>query len=681
MSVWGRRESYQAVTLVVTVCILVNGVTFALRPLIPKDENDQLSRSHSEFIKSGADQRVRWRELSQNPFLEAKQKDRPLCIVMGAPWSKYGADVDAVAFQSPLVAERLNREFIPVRIDLQTEPAWGACYLPMLRAALGSDPGFLIVTLRPNGEMLNWSTSAQQWGKLADISALSLLTEARQLNASENLSQGAQLQRGELEDLNRPKSEELPDFEGYLNRAAKWNLTSDVDVRVAGSLNPVFDWMALESRGDWSALELSVNRALGRGLFDWMDGGLYRYSADQNWNRNDFSESAVQTAIACPILARLTLRTGRPEYRHIAEKLFDALTGRFSSEVGLANYSRTLVKDNGRSFRSSLTMEDLRVNLSPAQCQVATTILKIDPTLNPLMTPRVTQWEEYFNRIESVNLVLQRLRVIRKDVRVLYGGYGATDSTAVSVAALLQTADLWEDTGRIQKAVDLFVSLSANRVGQDDVIHQPDPRLVADPYLGDYLAFAYACLVRYQVQGNRTALADGQRVLDRGLFLFKGSNGLPMNTKWAGNLGEVVPTMPAIVDNLGPSSCSLAIEVLGAYAGLAPRQEDRRRYGTLGRRMVVGLAYSANRANSGVSAYFAASQFFLKGIYWVSGPQSVAKCRALREAYPGVWIYPLMPGVWEHESEIEPGIHEIVSGAPGPVLSEAVLAARLSRNS
>ena len=98
---------------------------------------------------------------------------RPPWLVGGA-WSATGRQMDREVFVGPEVANFINANFIPVRIDGGVEPAWVNAYLPLSRSAFGIRPDFQMWVLSPTGTLvqpLYRPKASQAWDRTRFLAA------------------------------------------------------------------------------------------------------------------------------------------------------------------------------------------------------------------------------------------------------------------------------------------------------------------------------------------------------------------------------------------------------------------------------------------------------------------------------------------------------------------------------
>src|SRR5678816_2492034 len=144
MPAWGRRQSYPAVVGTTIVLVGVFAVAAWLRPYIPEPEPNPIVVHRGQFMANASRQRIRWRSLDDNPFAEARRTDRLVVLLVGCAWNYQARAFDRNILMETEVAERLNREFVPVRVDATVKPEWESGPFPLGSSESGADPGWYL---------------------------------------------------------------------------------------------------------------------------------------------------------------------------------------------------------------------------------------------------------------------------------------------------------------------------------------------------------------------------------------------------------------------------------------------------------------------------------------------------------------------------------------------------------
>src|ERR1019366_6641732 len=123
------QPRYTVVTFVHVALTALAVVSKLLAPYIVAPTNRRLANAQSTFLQAGAHEHVSWYPIADISFQEARRFDRPILLVVGAPWSQTGRRMDAIVFSSIPVQKLLDRNLICIRADAIENPDWMSAFL------------------------------------------------------------------------------------------------------------------------------------------------------------------------------------------------------------------------------------------------------------------------------------------------------------------------------------------------------------------------------------------------------------------------------------------------------------------------------------------------------------------------------------------------------------------------
>ncbi|TVP86439.1 MAG: thioredoxin domain-containing protein [Thioalkalivibrio sp.] len=297
------------------IAALVLALTLPMPSLA--DTRAALEQSISPYVRLHADDPVQWREWSPELLEEARRTDRPLLISSGYYACHWCHVMQEESFKDDGIAERLNRDFIPVKIDRELHTALDHYLIEFLRATRGIAGWPLNVVVLPTGDAVAGVVYAPRddfAGFLDGISgqmrrdgeALAELARAARLELTERLRAGE-------EPLSATRAARLPqalwaamereaDFlAGGFGDQSKFprapELQALLQAREEGRAPPWAD----------EFLEVTLDEMARAGLRDVLGGGFFRYSETPDWGRPHFEIMLEDQAQ----LARVYLRAAR----------------------------------------------------------------------------------------------------------------------------------------------------------------------------------------------------------------------------------------------------------------------------------------------------------------------------------------------------------------------------------
>src|SRR4051812_64242 len=104
-----------------------------LTPLVPETPQNSLAGESASFLSQASTQEISWHPYDSTVLERARTEDRPILLVVGAPWSAYGRGIDKDTFSDGNVQEMLSRNFVCIRVDLVESPEFRSAFLPLSR--------------------------------------------------------------------------------------------------------------------------------------------------------------------------------------------------------------------------------------------------------------------------------------------------------------------------------------------------------------------------------------------------------------------------------------------------------------------------------------------------------------------------------------------------------------------
>ncbi|AHE97614.1 hypothetical protein THITH_04340 [Thioalkalivibrio paradoxus ARh 1] len=289
-----------------------------------------LAESLSPYLRLHADDPVRWRDWSPELLDEARATGRPLLISSGYYACHWCHVMHEESFKDTGIADRLNRDFIPVKIDRELHGALDHYLLEFLRATRGSAGWPLNVVVLPTGDALTGVVYAPRDDFAAFLDRISARVSAEREALTALAREGrveliARMRAGE-EPLSASRAARLPQ--------ALWAaMERDADLLGGGfgtqSKFPRAPALAalLQARDQGNAppwadefLAVTLDEMARAGLRDVIGGGFFRYSETPDWGRPHFEIMLDDQAQ----LARLYLRAGlsfdRPDWIRVGRE-------------------------------------------------------------------------------------------------------------------------------------------------------------------------------------------------------------------------------------------------------------------------------------------------------------------------------------------------------------------------
>jgi uncharacterized protein YyaL (SSP411 family) len=278
---------------------------------------------------------IRWREWGDKPFEEAAEQGKLVLLSISAVWCHWCHVMDETTYSDPEVIELINRDFIPVRVDNDRHPEINRRYNQ------GGWP--TTAFLSPQGALLAGTTY------LPPQQMREVLRRFRQLWREQGDEINLQVEQA-LAEAGKQGELAPPSPSGTLHpgiRDEVWRAVSRAQDREHGGLGsapkfPMFEALDLAldlhlDRDSLSALawaELTARRMLEGGVYDKVEGGLFRYSTTPDWSVPHYEKMLMDNARFALLLLRLYALTGDRSYSGGAAEVLAYLGGTLSDGKG-----------------------------------------------------------------------------------------------------------------------------------------------------------------------------------------------------------------------------------------------------------------------------------------------------------------------------------------------------------
>ena len=288
-------------------------------------ESPEESRSGSGFRFSPRPNRaseIEWREWGADAFVEAEERGKLILLSISAVWCHWCHVMDETTYSDPSVIDKINADFLPVRVDSDRRPDINRRYNQ------GGWPS--TVFLVPSG---------------AAIAGLTFAPAAQLMMLLERLSVGYADEKDAVDseaaaqaDLER---ELLASAEaaGTLDERA----TAEVEAWILAAWDKGYGGIGTEPKfPPTGALEFALSRYVATGnhafksfvvstldgmsigeLFDKVEGGFFRYATARDWSAPHYEKMLTENAELIRLYLSASTVLGRRDYAETARLALD----------------------------------------------------------------------------------------------------------------------------------------------------------------------------------------------------------------------------------------------------------------------------------------------------------------------------------------------------------------------
>jgi hypothetical protein len=565
---------------------------------------NRLADATSPYLRQHADNPVDWWPWSSGALAAAGQRDVPLLISVGYSSCHWCHVMAHESFEDEAVAELVNRDFVPIKVDREERPDVDAVYLTATQAMTGQAGWPMTVFATPDGKPFFCGT---YFPREHFMRLLRSVAEAWRDRRGDVVRQGTAVVQA-LSQVAAP-----PRRAGAVGAAevaaAAAALAAEYD-RVHGGFGgaPKFPphmcllFLLRHHQRTGRAEPLEMVRHTGEqmargGIYDQLAGGFARYSVDDTWTVPHFEKMLYDNALLLRVYTQLWRLSGEP---------LGGLPGRIARET-----ARFLVRDlllPGGGFASALDADvdgqegstyvwapdQLRQALGATDARWAadlfgvtgagsfergTSVLRLARDVDDADPAVRRRWAEVRDRLGRARAV--RAQPARDDkVVAAWNGLAVTAlcehlSLARSLAPAADDPDQARWSGRLDGVARQVADLLARhvvdgrlrRISRDGVVGQPAG------VLDDYGCVAEAFCAVHQLTGEPRWLHLAGQLLEVARAHFGNGQGGFFDTA---DDAEQLVTRPADpTDNATPSGLSSVAAAMTTYAALTGRADYR----------------------------------------------------------------------------------------------------------
>ncbi len=312
--------------------------------------SNRLVNSSSAYLRQHARNPVDWWPWGPEALSEAIRLDRPIFLSIGYAAGHWCHVMAQESFEDIAIAEFLNANFIPVKVDREERPDVDAIYMAATQLVAGHGGWPMSVFLLADGRPFMAGTyypPSDRNGHVGFLRLLHAMDDAWRNQRSAVVTQSQEIHRSLEREVSfidhlAPLEQNL-DLSGY-RRVLRNELVARVDPNGGFGEAPKFPRPSyveslLEFDDDASrrAIEITLDSMSRRGLYDHIEGGFARYSVDATWHVPHFEKMLSDQALLARCFLRAGAVFGRNDWRDVALETLRFVIAHMQVEQGFAS--------------------------------------------------------------------------------------------------------------------------------------------------------------------------------------------------------------------------------------------------------------------------------------------------------------------------------------------------------
>ena len=569
---------------------------------------NRLAEEGSPYLTQHKDNPVNWQPWDETALEAAKAQNKPIFLSIGYSACHWCHVMEEESFEDDAVAERLNEDFIPIKVDREERPDIDSIYMSICQRVTGRGGWPLTAWLTPEGSPFYIGTyfPKEPQGQMPGL--LDLLEKiAGSWNDPEERSE-MQTRAEQWADTARDKYD-TPDADGTgeapgddtLDSAVRTALRSvDEEYGGFGSDGPKFPQpgrldLLLRAAGRsgttdaLTAVTATLDAIADGGMYDHLGGGFHRYATDREWTVPHFEKMLYDNAGLPPLYLAGHQLTGDEGYAETVDEtlafverelthpdggFYSTLDARSGDEEG-SFYVWTPADVHAHLDDPAATLFCERYGVTDGgNFERGTTVLNVSTTIDTLADDHDLTTDAVATKLSNACDTLFAAREERtrppRDEKILAGWNGMMISAYADAARILDA----DYAGPARDALDFVTDhLLDNETGrlQRRFI---DGDVAGEGYLEDYAFLARGAFDLYQATGDLQPLSVALDLAETIVSAFWDAE--TKTIYFTPDDGEELVTRPQeLTDSSTPSSLGATVDLLCELDGFVADADYR----------------------------------------------------------------------------------------------------------
>jgi len=531
---------------------------------------NQLNKETSLYLKQHSENPINWQRWSNSIFDVSQELDKLLVISIGYSSCHWCHVMEEETFTNDSIAKVMNDNFINIKVDREENPDVDQAYMTASQLMTGMGGWPLNVITLPDGSPIYAGTyhSTSQWDDI-----LKRIIRLKKDNY-DGLKEIAKNVKNGVTDVNTiQKQEKLSEFStDFLKNnieewMKKWDTDFGGDIAQQKFVSPS-KYLFLLNYGKvyndkkvLSHVKNTLDIIASSGLNDFIEGGFYRYTVDNEWKIPHFEKMLYDQSQMISLFSMAYKVYGDKLYKDIVDKTITFLNLKMSSNNGLYYAAMDADTDGEEGKYYSFTKDELEIISKNTDFSVFTNYYNIDikkPWENNrfLLLPKKANNElnDLIQIWESNIIKLKEERTKpRIDDKIIVSW------NSLAIVGLVDAYEALQNNDYLVLAKSMFEELEDNSFRKNKLIHTYKENQFQEGVLEDYAYLSKASMRLFQATGDESYFDFSKNIIDNSLELFDDDQSDLLRYS---NNNELFTKVISLDDGVIPSPNSIIAEQL-----------------------------------------------------------------------------------------------------------------------
>tara|TARA_B100000963_G_scaffold190138_1_gene165441 strand:+ start:94 stop:2313 length:2220 start_codon:yes stop_codon:yes gene_type:complete len=506
---------------------------------------NQLNKETSLYLKQHAQNPINWQRWNNSIFNISQELDKLIVISIGYSSCHWCHVMEEETFTNDSIASVMNENFINIKVDREENPDVDQAYMTASQLMTGMGGWPLNVITLPDGSPIYAGTyhTTSQWDDI-----LKRIIRLKKDNY-DGLKEIAKNVKKGITDVNTIyKRDEISDFnKEFLNNniqswKEKWDINFGGDLAQQKFVSPskyifLLNYAKVyEDKDVLNHVKKTLDIISTSGLNDFIEGGFYRYTVDNEWKIPHFEKMLYDQAQIISMYS-LAYKLYKDEYyKQIVTKTIDFLNSKMSSKNGLYFAAMDADTDGEEGKYYSFNREELDLISENTDFRIFKSYYNIDINnpwednrylLLPVRKNYETDWLRANNLLKS-DLSSQRkiwesniIKIKDKRTKPRIDDKIIVSWNSLAITGLVDAFEALNNQDYLIKAIGMFEELKAKSFRKSKLIHTYKENQFQEGVLEDYAYLAKASMRLFQATGDESYFNFSKKITDDAINIFK----------------------------------------------------------------------------------------------------------------------------------------------------------------
>ena len=508
-------------------------------------KENQLNKETSLYLKQHAQNPINWQRWTNSIFDVSQELDKLLVISIGYSSCHWCHVMEEETFTNDSIAEVMNENFINIKVDREENPDVDQAYMTASQLMTGMGGWPLNVITLPDGSPIYAGTyhTTSQWDDI-----LKRIIRLKKDNY-EGLKELANNVKNGVTDVNTIyKREEISNFNSEFLKnnleswKDKWDINFGGDLAQQKFVSPskyifLLNYARIyKDKEVYNHVKKTLDIISTSGLNDFIEGGFYRYTVDNEWKIPHFEKMLYDQAQMISIYS-LAYRLYKEEYyKDIVVETINFLDSSMSSKEGLYYAAMDADTDGEEGKYYSFNREELDLISKNTDFKIFTSYYNIDID-NPwednryLLLPNKNNNETVWlksNNLSKSDLLSQKkiwesniIEIKDKRTKPRIDDKIIVSWNSLAITGLIDAFEALNNQDYLNKAISMFEELKMNSFRKNKLIHTYKENQFQEGVLEDYAYLAKASMRLFQATGEESYFNFSKKITDDAINVFK----------------------------------------------------------------------------------------------------------------------------------------------------------------